>query len=98
MEAPVDHVTRVRDGRVIGYTQYGDPDGFPVINAHGGLACRTDVKAAAPIAEQAGIRLVSAGPAGVGISEPLPSRTILDWARDIWELTKQIEVDRFAVM
>jgi pimeloyl-ACP methyl ester carboxylesterase len=98
MEARVDHLARLRDGRVIGYAQYGDPDGFPVINAHGGLACRVDVEAAAPIAEQAGIRLISPDRPGIGISEPLPGRTILDWARDIGELTQQIAVDRFAVM
>ncbi len=63
---PDDHVARLRDGRDIGYAQYGDPDGFPVVNAHGGLACRLDVKAAAVIADAAGIRLISPDRPGIG--------------------------------
>ncbi|MGH3678392.1 MAG: hypothetical protein ACRDU5_22170 [Mycobacterium sp.] len=49
MRGADDQVTRLPDGRIIGYAQYGDPDGFPIVNAHGGLACRLDVKAAAPV-------------------------------------------------
>ena len=30
----------------MGYAQFGAPDGFVVVNAHGGLACRLDVAAA----------------------------------------------------
>ena len=98
IQGPDDHVARLQDGRIIGYAQYGDPNGFPVVNAHGGLACRLDVKAAAPIADQAGIRLISPDRPGIGLSDPLPGRTILDWAHDIGELANQIDVDRFAVM
>ena len=98
MRSPDDHVARLTDGRIIGYAQYGDPNGFPVVNAHGGLACRLDVEAAAPIADQVGIRLISPDRPGIGLSDPLPGRTILDWAHDIGELLDQIDVDRFAVM
>ena len=98
MRSPDDHVARLTDGRVIGYAQYGDPNGFPVVSAHGRLACRLDVRAAAPIADQAGIRLISPDRPGIGLSDPLPDRTILDWAHDIGELLDQIDVDRFAAM
>ena len=98
MRGPDDHVTRLNDGRTIGYAQYGDPNGFPVLNAHGGLACRLDVKAAAASADKAAIRLISPDRPGIGLSDPLPGRTILDWAHDIGELVDQIDVERFAVM
>jgi hypothetical protein len=45
------HVVQLRDGRWLSYAQYGDPDGFAILNAHGGLACRLDVATAAPAAE-----------------------------------------------
>ena len=32
----------------MGYAQYGTRDGFPIVNAHGGFACRLDVAAADP--------------------------------------------------
>src|SRR5262245_66672437 len=46
MQAVVDRVVRLRDGRSLGYAQYGSRDGVPIVNAHGGLACRLDVAAA----------------------------------------------------
>jgi hypothetical protein len=34
----------------MGYAQYLVADGFPIVNAHGGLACRLDVAAANDVA------------------------------------------------
>ena len=82
----------------MGYAQYGSGDGLPVVNAHGGLACRLDVAAADLVAVEAGIRLISPDRPGVGLSDPQPGRTVGDWARDVTELLDQIDVDRFAVM
>lgn len=93
-----DSVVRLRDGRQLGFAQYGRPDGFVVINAHGGLACRLDVAAAASVAEETGVHLLSPDRPGSGLSDPAPNGTVLDWARDISELTDQLGVDRFAVM
>lgn len=89
---------RLRDGRSLCYAQYGSPDGFPVVNAHGGLACRLDVAAADIAAKQTGIRLISPDRPGVGGSDPKPGRTILDWADDIGEFMDLLAIDRFAVM
>jgi pimeloyl-ACP methyl ester carboxylesterase len=91
-------VVRLRDGRQLSYAQYGDPNGFAILNAHGGLACRLDVAAAARVAELCGVRLISPDRPGVGRSDPQPGRTILDWARDVTELLDWLDVDRFAVM
>ncbi len=93
-----DHVVGLRDGRSLSYAQYGDPRGFPIVSAHGGLACRLDVEAAASVAAQSGVRLISADRPGVGRSDPQPGRTILDWARDLGELLDLLAIDRFAAM
>ncbi len=47
---------------------------------------------------ETGVRLISPDRPGVGLSDPQPGRTVLDWAHDVGELLDQIEVDRFAVM
>src|SRR6516165_9000490 len=90
------HVVQSRDARRLSYAQYGDPDGFAILNAYGGLACRLDVAAAAPTAELCGVRLISPDRPGVGRSDPQPGRTVLDWARDVTELLDRLDVDRFA--
>jgi pimeloyl-ACP methyl ester carboxylesterase len=93
-----DHVIGLRDGRSMTYAQYGDPAGFPILNAHGGLACRLDVAAAASVAAQSGIRLISPDRPGVGRSDPQPGRVILDWVNDVSELLDHLAIDRFAAM
>lgn len=92
------HVIRLRDGRRLSYAQYGDPDGFAIVNAHGGLACRLDVAGAAPAAKLCGVRIISPDRPGVGRSDPQPGRAVLDWARDVAELLDWLDVDRFAAM
>jgi len=91
-------VCRLRDGRRLGFVEYGDPTGFAVVNCHGGLACRLDVAAAHPVARDAGIRLISPDRPGVGCSDPKPGRTVADWATDVEDLMSHLDVDTFAVM
>lgn len=88
----------LRDGRTLCYADYGDPQGFPIVNAHGGLACRLDVEAASPVAAECGVRLISPDRPGVGRSDPRPGRTIADWASDIAELINLLDIYRFAAM
>jgi pimeloyl-ACP methyl ester carboxylesterase len=98
MQLDVDRIVRLLDGRSVSYAQYGSPDGFPIVNAHGGLACRLDVAAADSVAKAAGVRLISPDRPGVGRSDPQPGRTIDDWAGDVAGLLDLLDVDRFAVM
>ena len=95
---PEDRVIRMRDGRLMGFAEYGDPGGFTVVNAHGGLAGRLDVAAADRSARDAGIRLLSPDRPGIGLSDPQPGRTVLDWARDVEDLANHLGVGRFGVM
>lgn len=98
METTVERLIRLRDGRSMAYAEYGTPDGFVVVNAHGGLACRLDVESADDVAAAAGIRLISPDRPGVGRSDPDSGRTTLSWASDVEELVDRLGVERFAVM
>lgn len=98
METTVERLISLRDGRSMAYAEYGTSDGFVVVNAHGGLACRLDVESADDVAAAAGIRLISPDRPGVGHSDPDPGRTTLSWASDVEELVDRLGVERFAVM
>lgn len=94
-----DHATvRLRDGRSIAYSVFGDPNGRPLLNCHGGLVCRLDIASANEAALENGIRIVSPDRPGVGGSDRRPGRTMLDWADDVRELTDAIGIDRFSTI
>jgi pimeloyl-ACP methyl ester carboxylesterase len=93
-----DRTIRLRDGRIMGYADYAAPNGRVVIYTHGGLACRRDVSAAIPVAERNGVRLISVDRPGIGLSDPNPGRTVLDWADDVAELRGHLGIGDFAAM
>jgi pimeloyl-ACP methyl ester carboxylesterase len=86
------------DGRQLAYEEFGDPSGVPVINCHGGLTSRLDVLRCAPVAERAGIRLVSPDRPGIGRSDPKHDRTLLDWPNDVAALADELGIERFGVL
>ena len=95
---PNDHIVRLSDGRGLGYAEYGDPGGKPVIYNHGGLSSRLDIQHADKQAEALGIRLIAPDRPGVGLSDNKPGRVLTDWPHDISELADRLNIDRFAVL
>jgi pimeloyl-ACP methyl ester carboxylesterase len=93
-----DRRIRLSDGRCLGYAEYGNPDGKPVLSFHGGLSSRLDIAFASPFCQAKGIRLLSIDRPGIGLSDFQPHRTILDWADDISELAAQLGLNKFAVL
>lgn len=47
----------VGDERALGYREFGDPNGQPVVNCHGGLVCGLDVAPFHDAALELGARL-----------------------------------------
>ncbi len=91
-------IVRLAGGRGLGYSEFGDPAGFPVISCHGGLIGRLDVVGADDAARAAGIWLISPDRPGIGSSDPAPDRTLLDWPTDVAALADLLAIDRFGVM
>ena len=96
--ADVDQVLVLSDGRRLGYAVYGDPDGFPILNCHGGLLCRMDVEPCASDFRRLGVSVVSPDRPGVGLSDRRPDHSTVDWVDDARQLLDALDVDRFAVM
>lgn len=89
---------RLKDGRELGYCEYGDPQGRVVVSCHGGLGSRLDGQWADQVARELGVRVVAADRPGIGSSQGRPGRTLLDWPEDVAELVDALGIDRFAVM
>ena len=94
----VDQQIRLRDGRALGYAEYGDPAGSPVFFFHGYPGSRYDGALAEPGARDARVRLVSIDRPGYGLSDFKRGRRIGDWPQDVLELAEALGLERFAVM
>ncbi|BBX68657.1 alpha/beta fold hydrolase [Mycolicibacterium psychrotolerans] len=98
MLAASDRTLVLADKRVLGYAEYGAVDGFPVVYAHGGLACRLDVLAGAASAGECGVRLIAVDRPGIATSDSRPGRSVVQWAEDVTELRDHLGFDDFAAM
>lgn len=95
---PHDRVIRLIDGRRLGYSEYGNSTGRPVLFFHGFGTSRVVCPPDDDLAGGLGVRLISVDRPGIGLSDPLPGRRLLDWPADVAELANQLELDRFAIV
>ena len=89
---------RLADGRALGYREYGDPAGRPLVSCHGGLVCGLDAAPLDAAARELGIRVIAPDRPGIGASDPRPGRTTADGAADVAGLLDALGLDRAAVM
>lgn len=80
------------DGRRLGFAEFGHQRGKPILYFHGGVSCRLDIAFAADRLAEKGLKVIAPDRPGLGLSEPLPEYTLLDWAADVEELMQQLEL------
>jgi pimeloyl-ACP methyl ester carboxylesterase len=86
----------LRDGRALGYEEWGRGDGVPLLGFGGTTMSRlAHLGDEAP--EAAGVRLVLVDRPGYGLSDFQPGRRLLDWPGDIVQLADALGLGRFAV-
>jgi pimeloyl-ACP methyl ester carboxylesterase len=85
------------DGRKLGYAEWGDPQGWPVLFFHGTPASRLGLEWAEETAIEAGARVLSLDRPGHGLSDPSPRRTLLDWSRDVAGFADAVGLESFSV-
>lgn len=89
---------QLADGRTLGYAEFGDPRGVPVMFFHGLPSSRLAGAMLREPATRLGVRLISPDRPGFGLSDDAPQRGILDWPRDVEQLADRLGLDQFAVM
>jgi len=91
---------KLKDGRALGYAEYGNPDGKPVFYFHGFPSSRLDwpLFDTDAIAARLNARIIAADRPGYGLSDFKHGRKIVDWPDDVVELADALQVDRFAVL
>lgn len=99
----VDNVLRLKDGRNLGYAEYGVSSGVPVLFFHGTPGARlnpvcTMMDSIAKKISGPSIRLIAIDRPGYGLSDPKPARTMQDSISDVIELVDYLNIDRFSII
>jgi pimeloyl-ACP methyl ester carboxylesterase len=96
--APAGGRLRLKDGRMLGYAEFGDPAGAPVFYFHGVPGVRVALVGRPADYTTAGIRLITLDRPGSGVSSRKPGWTLLDWPDDIQQLAKGLGFNRFGII
>jgi len=88
----------LRDGRKLGYAQYGLPTGKAILYNHGFPGSRLEASQHHEICAELGLRIISIDRPGYGWSSPHPGAKLLDWPKDLECLAEYLELESYAVM
>jgi pimeloyl-ACP methyl ester carboxylesterase len=85
----------LRDGRTLGYAEYGDPSGKPIFFFHGGAGSRLEHPADICAI---GARIICIDRPGHGLSDFQPDRKLVDWPDDVAQLADNLGINSFYVL
>ena len=90
----------LKDGRTLGFAEFGEPSGKPVMYFHGhpGAGIEWPALGDDGAATELGLRIIAVDRPGHGLSSFQPGRRIADWSSDVVELADQLGVEQFGVL
>ncbi len=99
MSVQTDNQVKLSGGRSLGYAEYGDPQGQPVLYFHGLPSSRLELNRPAidEIATRFHARLIALDRPGIGLSDFWPY-TIAAWPDIVIEFADRLNIARFAVL
>jgi len=95
----VEGTIRLDDGRRLGFAEYGDPSGRPVLWFHGTPGGRRQIPPdARTVSARRGVRLIALERPGVGDSTPHLHHRVLGFTDDVAQATARLDVGRFGLI
>src|SRR5258708_7816370 len=88
----------MRDGRSVGFAEFGAENGAAVLWCHGGPGSRLEPVHLDASAAAAGVRIVGVDRPGYGLSTPLPGRTVSGWASDALAVADHLGMSEFVTV
>ena len=98
MRASTSQRITLKDGRMLGYAEYGSGEGKPVFYFPGNPASRLDGWRLDEPAKRVKARIIALDRPGIGLSDFKAGRRYLDWPDDVSELADNLGINRFAVL
>ncbi len=97
LDSAIQQIT-LKDGRRLGYAEYGTPDGKPIFYFHGNPSSRLEGWRLDEPAKHIKAHIISVDRPGMGLSDFKAGRRLLDWPEDVIELADILGINRFAVL
>ncbi len=92
-----DHTLQLHDGRTVGWTQSGDPEGRPVLRVPGTPGSRWTVRADQQPWLERKLLIITTERPGMGVSTALPGRGFAEHADDTAAILDQLGIERLPV-
>jgi len=87
----------LRDKRKLGFAEYGDPNGFPIVYCHGSQSSRLEMHYDMTFARKNNLRIITIDRPGHGLSDFNPEGSILSFSKDVLELMDYLKTAKFSV-
>src|SRR5262249_37704143 len=93
-----DLTLKLVSGRQLGWAEFGDPAGFPILYFHGLPGSRLEAGLTDDSARRHGARVIAVDRPGFGLSDYEPNRRIMDWPDRVRELVAHLGLERFSII
>ncbi len=98
MTDKISQTIKLKDGRKLGYAEYGYDDGKPIFYFHGNPSSRLEGWRLDDPAKHNKAHIIAIDRPGMGLSDFKPGRRLLDWPDDVIELADTLGINLFAVL
>ena len=89
---------KLKDGRQLGFAEYGDPNGQPIFYFHGFPGSRLEAGHLHDVATSNHYRLIGIDRPGMGLSSIDTKRTITSWSADVEAFADSLGIEKFSIL
>jgi pimeloyl-ACP methyl ester carboxylesterase len=100
--ARLNQTLRLANGRILGFAEYGETEGAPILYFHGNPGSRLELSlfdGIETVLTRLNLRIITVERPGIGLSDFQSQRRFVDWPADVSEFAdKVLKMDRFNLM
>ena len=94
-----DNIVSLPEGRKLAYSEFGEPEGYPVFYFHAAPSSRLEpLFLGDELFSQFGLHVICPDRPGIGLSDFQPGRGFSDWPKDIVFLADALGLEKFSVL